>query len=218
MYLKTTKVAVCTQKRLQKFLRQIHRLSLMSNTRFPFLLSHFTKISKMILTLQPINLKIFQQECPEFVSEIEKEKLDFDKLDYLSDLYLRPLLKRNIEELILGCSHYPLIYDFLRKKINSEKNNITVDPDESFNFESTYFISFDDTAIKYNDDTDVIAESATFTVEERVSNQMLIDFEAPESLAVFAGDDEQSRDQIWIRMLESLQEVQVACKETWQSY
>ena len=64
--------------------------------------------------------------------------------------------------------------------INSE-NNISVDPDESFNFESTYFISFDETAIKYNDDANVIAESATFTIEERVSNQMLIDFEAPET-------------------------------------
>ena len=75
------------------------------------------------------NLKIFQQECPEFVSEIEKEKLNFDKLDYLSDLYLRPLLNKNIEELILGCSHYPLIYDFLRKKIDS--NIKIIDPAEA---------------------------------------------------------------------------------------
>ncbi len=66
------------------------------------------------------NLKIFQQECPEFVSEIEKEKLNFDKLNYLSDLYLSPLINNKIEELILGCSHYPLIYDFLRKKIDSK--------------------------------------------------------------------------------------------------
>ena len=63
-------------------------------------------------------LKIFQQECPELVSEIEKEKLNFNKLNDLSDLYLRPLLNKNIQELILGCSHYPLIYEFLRKKIN----------------------------------------------------------------------------------------------------
>ena len=64
------------------------------------------------------NLKIFQQECPQFVPEIEKEKLNFIKLNYLSDLYLGPLLKENIQELILGCSHYPLIYDFLRKKVD----------------------------------------------------------------------------------------------------
>ena len=72
------------------------------------------------------NTLIFQQECPEFVSEIEKEKLNLDKLNSLSDLYLRPLINKNIEELILGCSHYPLIYDFLRKKLDS--NIKIIDP------------------------------------------------------------------------------------------
>mgnify|MGYP001279052682 CR=1 FL=1 len=75
------------------------------------------------------DLKIFQNECPEFVSEIEKEKLDFVKLNNLADLYLKPLLNKNIEELILGCSHYPLIYDFLRKKINSDIK--IIDPAEA---------------------------------------------------------------------------------------
>ena len=75
------------------------------------------------------NKIIFQQECPEFVPEIEKEKLNLDKLNYLSDLYLRPLINKNIEELILGCSHYPLIYDFLRKKLDS--NIRIIDPSVS---------------------------------------------------------------------------------------
>ena len=74
-------------------------------------------------------MKILQQECPEFVSEIEKDKINFNKLNYLADLYLRPLLNENIEELILGCSHYPLIYDFLRKKIDS--NIKIIDPSEA---------------------------------------------------------------------------------------
>ena len=84
---------------------------------------------KNAISFKKENSKIFQQECPEFVSEIEKEKLDFNQLDYLSDLYLRPLINKNIEELILGCSHYPLIYDFLRKKINS--NIKIIDPSEA---------------------------------------------------------------------------------------
>jgi len=84
---------------------------------------------KNVISSKKENLKIFQQECPEFVSEIEKEKLNFKKLNYLSDLYLKPLLNKNIEELILGCSHYPLIYDFLRKKINS--NIKIIDPSEA---------------------------------------------------------------------------------------
>ena len=75
------------------------------------------------------NLKLIQQECPEFVTEIEKEKINFNKLNDLADLYLRPLLNENIEELILGCSHYPLIFDFLRKKIDS--NIKIIDPSEA---------------------------------------------------------------------------------------
>ncbi len=81
---------------------------------------------KKAINSKKVNTIIFQQECPEFVSEIEKEKLNLDKLNYLSDLYLRPLINKNIEELILGCSHYPLIYDFLRKKLDS--NIKIIDP------------------------------------------------------------------------------------------
>ncbi len=88
-----------------------------------------TSYYKSAISSKKKNLKIFQQECPEFVAEIEKEKLNFNKLNYLADLYLNPLLNNNIEELILGCSHYPLIYDFLRKKINP--NVKIIDPSEA---------------------------------------------------------------------------------------
>ena len=84
---------------------------------------------KIAISSKKKNLKIFQQECPEFVSEIEKEKLDFFILNNLSELYLKPLLDKNIEELILGCSHYPLIYNFLRKKIDSKIK--IIDPSEA---------------------------------------------------------------------------------------
>ena len=96
---------------------------------------------KKALSSKKDNLKIFQQECPEFVSEIEKEKLNFDKLNYLSELYLKPLLNKNIEELILGCSHYPLIYDFLRKKIDPKIK--IIDPSEALikKFNDTFAIS-----------------------------------------------------------------------------
>ena len=75
------------------------------------------------------NLCIFQQECPEFVSEIEQNKLNLKKINCLSDLYLSPLLNKNIRELILGCSHYPLIYKVLRNKIDQNIN--IIDPSKS---------------------------------------------------------------------------------------
>jgi len=85
-----------------------------------------TSYYKKAINAKKENTIIFQQECPKFVSEIEKEKLNLDKLNSLSELYLRPLINKNIEELILGCSHYPLIYDFLRKKLDS--NIKIIDP------------------------------------------------------------------------------------------
>jgi len=102
-----------------------------------------TSYYKTAISSKKKNLKIFQQECPKLVSEIEREKLNFDKLNSLSDLYLRPLKNKKIEELILGCSHYPLIYDFLRKKLDS--NIKIIDPsvalvkkfNESFAFSKT---------------------------------------------------------------------------------
>ena len=52
---------------------------------------------------------------------------------------LNSLLKENIEEIILGCSHYPLIYDLLKNKINS--NISIIDPSSAlvnkFNYSFT---------------------------------------------------------------------------------
>ena len=81
---------------------------------------------KKIIESKRENVKVFQQACPDFVSEIEKNNLNFNKLNYLSDLYLNPLLNENIEEIILGCSHYPLIYDVLKNKVKS--NIRIIDP------------------------------------------------------------------------------------------
>jgi len=81
---------------------------------------------KTLIESKRKNVKVFQQACPEFVLEIENPPLDFDKLNYLSDLYINPLLKKNIEEIILGCSHYPLIYKVLKNKIHS--NIRIIDP------------------------------------------------------------------------------------------
>ena len=79
---------------------------------------------KKAINLKKENFVIFQQECPEFVSEIEKSKLNIKRINLLSDYYLSPLLKNNIQELILGCSHYPLIYDVLRNKVDPKINII----------------------------------------------------------------------------------------------
>ena len=86
------------------------------------------------------NVKVSQQICSDFVPEIERTKIDLDKLNYLSDLYINPLLKENIEEIILGCSHYPLIYDVLKSKMHA--NIRIIDPSVALvnNFNNSFLI------------------------------------------------------------------------------
>tara|TARA_Y100001978_G_scaffold203168_1_gene227166 strand:+ start:3682 stop:4467 length:786 start_codon:yes stop_codon:yes gene_type:complete len=72
---------------------------------------------KTAIESRQMGIKVFQQSCQDFVAEIEKLPTDFNRIIKLADIYLDPLLKESVEEIILGCSHYPLIYDVLRKKI-----------------------------------------------------------------------------------------------------
>ena len=99
-----------------------------------------TSYYKKIIESKRENVKVFQQACPEFVPEIEKTNLDLNKLNYLSDLYINPLLKENIEEIILGCSHYPLIYDVLKSKMQA--NIRIIDPSVALvnNFNNSFLI------------------------------------------------------------------------------
>ncbi len=75
---------------------------------------------KNIINKRKPEIKVFQQSCPKFVSEIEKVPIDYKKINYLADLYLSKLLKKNISDIILGCSHYPLISKILKEKIASD--------------------------------------------------------------------------------------------------
>ncbi len=75
---------------------------------------------KNCLQANNTNITVFQQACPEFVSEIEKVPINTERLDALSGIYLKPLLNKKIQAIILGCSHYPLIYKILRKRIPQE--------------------------------------------------------------------------------------------------
>ena len=100
-----------------------------------------TSYYKKIIESKRENVKVFQQACPEFVPEIERSNFDLDKLNYLSDLYINPLLKENVEEIILGCSHYPLIYKVLRNRIDSKIR--IIDPSAALvnKFNNSFLIS-----------------------------------------------------------------------------
>lgn len=77
-----------------------------------------------VLELQKIfqNLEISQQACPLWVPLIENGEHLNPGADYFVDLYLRQILEKDpqIDTLILGCTHYPLLLPKIAQWI---KNN-----------------------------------------------------------------------------------------------
>ena len=71
--------------------------------------------AKKILSLNP-GLSIYQQACPALVPLIEEGIKENRILDLTIEYYLDSFLKENnIDTLILGCTHYPLILENIKR-------------------------------------------------------------------------------------------------------
>ena len=55
--------------------------------------------------------------CHGLVEQIERLQLESDKTRDLLDHYLQPLLGKNIDVLVLGCTHYPFIKPLLKQML-----------------------------------------------------------------------------------------------------
>jgi len=67
--------------------------------------------------------------CPLFVPLIEGGLIESDQTKHVAKQYLKPLLKNEIDALILGCTHYPHISKVLKEI--TEGKVILVDPAEA---------------------------------------------------------------------------------------
>jgi len=74
--------------------------------------------------LQP-NLRIFPQATPLLVPLVENNALQY--APPILDDYLRPLLKENIDTLILGCTHYPLFKQLIQASAGPDVTIISQD-------------------------------------------------------------------------------------------
>ena len=74
-----------------------------------------------LLKINP-NLQIFEQDCPLFVPLVENGFIEKDNKATLiiAEKYLAGLRNKKIDTLILGCTHYPIISDFISKVIGPE--------------------------------------------------------------------------------------------------
>lgn len=63
------------------------------------------------------SVKVFSEACPLFVPLVEEGWLDGDVASKVAKSYLAPLKNFGIDTLILGCTHYPLLMDTIRKTL-----------------------------------------------------------------------------------------------------
>lgn len=55
------------------------------------------------------NVQVFSQACPLFVEYVERGETTGDAIIELAEEYLAPLKQKDVDTLVLGCTHYPLL-------------------------------------------------------------------------------------------------------------
>ena len=65
-------------------------------------------------------IKVVSQACPLLVPFVEEGLLDGSLIEMILKRYLDPVLKYKIDTLILGCTHYPLLKEAIRKVVGSD--------------------------------------------------------------------------------------------------
>lgn len=66
------------------------------------------------------SVRVYSQACPLFVPFVEEGWLDGDIVSSVAKVYLESLKSFDIDTLILGCTHYPLLSGIIQKTIGRE--------------------------------------------------------------------------------------------------
>ena len=54
-------------------------------------------------------VKLFEQACPGLVEQIEKGEIYTEKTKKMLELWLHPMKNSDVDTIVLGCTHYPLV-------------------------------------------------------------------------------------------------------------
>lgn len=65
-------------------------------------------------------VELFQHTCPGLVSQIEKGELDSDETRAILEDALHPMLEKNIDTVVLGCTHYPFVIPLIERVVGEK--------------------------------------------------------------------------------------------------
>ncbi len=75
--------------------------------------------SKQLKKLDP-KVQVYEKACPLFVPLVEEGMTNHKAVELIAREYLTELKEKNIDTLILGCTHYPLLRDTIQKVIGKK--------------------------------------------------------------------------------------------------
>ncbi|MBK8499857.1 MAG: glutamate racemase [Flavobacteriales bacterium] len=63
---------------------------------------------------------VLHQPCPGLVKQIEAGEFDTPKTEAMLRGWLEPMLERNIDALVLGCTHYPIVRPLIERLVGPD--------------------------------------------------------------------------------------------------
>ncbi len=74
-------------------------------------------IYQKTITAERSDCKVYQEACPLLVPLVEEDWLNKRETKMILRRYLHPLKEKQIDTLVLGCTHYPLLKDLIQARI-----------------------------------------------------------------------------------------------------
>lgn len=65
-------------------------------------------------------VKLYEQACTGLVEQIEKGEIDTKKTFDMLEKWLIPMKNNNVDTIVLGCTHYPLVDDIIKRIMGNE--------------------------------------------------------------------------------------------------
>ncbi|HLO28733.1 MAG TPA: glutamate racemase [Anaerolineales bacterium] len=65
-------------------------------------------------------VELFQDTCPGLVQQIEQGRLDSEETHRILEEALFPMLEKNIDTVVLGCTHYPFVIPLIQRIVGQK--------------------------------------------------------------------------------------------------
>jgi len=66
------------------------------------------------------DVKVLQDTCPGLVDQIESGKIDHPRTREILQKALDPMLKQNVDKVVMGCTHYPFVIPLIKEIVGTQ--------------------------------------------------------------------------------------------------